>query len=128
MNISLPQNDPNAEDRKTLLTAQQQRYQYNHSNFPGVAMADSVPEIDSSLSKFSWIRDNLSLMLRVRANQGLQDINERGLRLLFIWRLLTAIGLYRLLSDDRQAGFWLTLLRIGLSFVQKIERLIGRRP
>ncbi|MEL7006588.1 MAG: hypothetical protein AAFN93_28270 [Bacteroidota bacterium] len=80
MNISLPQNDPNPADRETVLAAQQQRYQYNHSNFPGVAMANSVPQTDSSLSKFSWIQDNISLMLRIRANQGLQDISGKGLR------------------------------------------------
>ena len=128
MTISLPQHDPNPEERRNLLVAQRQQYQYNYTNFPGVAMANSLPTEENSLNKFSWVRDNISLLLRIRANQGLQDIDERGLRPLFVWRLLTAVGLYRLLNDESQAGFWLTLLRKGLSIVQKIERSLGRQP
>lgn len=129
MKISLPQNDPNPEQRKTEIAARQEEYQYFYkADLPGVALAKQVPQRDSSLNKFGWVRDNISLLLRVRANQGLQDINERGLQPLFVWRLITALGLYRLLKDDRQAGFWLTLLRKAISLFQKLERLIGRQP
>lgn len=129
MDISLPQNDPNSTQRKAAIASQQQQYQYQYAaDLPGVALAKSVPRRDSSLNKFAWVRDNISLLLRIRANQGLQDINKRGLQPLFVWRLITAVGLYRLLKDDRQAGFWLTVLRKAVSIFQKIERLIGRQP
>ena len=127
--ISLPQNDPNLAQRKAAIAAQQEQYQYHYEpSLPGVALAKNVPQKDSSLHKFAWVRDSISLLLRVRSNQALQDVNERGLQPLFVWRLITAIGLYRLLKDDRQAGFWLTLLRKAVSLFQKLERLIGRQP
>ncbi|MGB3292918.1 MAG: lipoxygenase family protein [Phormidesmis sp.] len=129
MEISLPQNDPNPDQRKGAIATQQQQYQYHYvADLPGVALAKQVPPQDSSLNKFAWVRDNVSLLLRIRANQGLQDINERGLQPLFVWRLLSAIGLYRVLKDDRRAGVWLAILRKTLSVVQKVERLIGRQP
>ncbi|MCM1983511.1 lipoxygenase family protein [Lyngbya confervoides] len=128
MNICLPQHDPHPAERKAALAEQQQHYSYNHSAVPGIAMASQVPEKDKSLNTFAWVRDNISLLLRIRANQGLQDIAERGLRPLFIWRLLSAVGLYRVLSNDRRAGFWIALLRTVLTIVQKLERLIGRQP
>jgi len=127
--VCLPQNDPNPDGRQAALKAQQQTYQFKHDKtMNGVALAKAVPPQDKSVNKFDWTRDIISLLLRARANQSLQDLNERGLRPSAIWRLVTSLGLYRLMSDRAEAGFWLGLLRKVLGLVQKIERAINRKP
>jgi len=126
--VVLPQNDPNPGQRRAALAQQRQRYQYNLNKLPGIAVVNEVPQSDKSLNKFVWSRDVISLLLRVRSNQSLQEINGRGLSLGRIWRLLTSVGLYRLLRDRQEAGFWLRQLRRLLSVVQKLQRLLGSQP
>ncbi|MEM9808931.1 MAG: lipoxygenase family protein, partial [Cyanobacteria bacterium P01_D01_bin.56] len=107
---TLPQNDSNPTQRSAALNEQRQNYQYNRSKLPGLAMADNVPGKDQSFSKFKWIQDAISLMLRVSMNQRLQDINERGVQLVAAIRLLSGIWLYNLLNDPRRANFLQRLL------------------
>jgi len=127
-NIYLPQNDPHPERREVALNEQRRLYQYNHNKLDGIALAESVPDKDKSVNKFDWTRDIISIVLRVLSNKSLQDINEKGLRPSSIWRLLLTMGLYRLMSDRAEAGFWLKLIRGILSIVQKLQRLFGFRP
>jgi arachidonate 15-lipoxygenase len=129
MDISLPQNDPNPAQRAAALTAQRQQYQYSQTKLSGkVAMVDQVPQQDQSLTKFEWVRDTISLILRIQANQGLQDINEQGLTCSAVKRLLGSIWLFRLLQDPQQAGFLRRLLMQILSLLQRLSGLIGRQP
>ncbi|MEM6450272.1 MAG: lipoxygenase family protein [Cyanobacteria bacterium P01_D01_bin.105] len=122
---SLPQNDPNPERRQVALRAKRKMYQFNHEHLPGIAMANEVPQQDSSLNNLDWTRDAISLVLRARSNKNLQEINEEGLSPLSIWRLAASLGLYRLMSDRADSGFWLKLLRSVLSLVQKVQGALG---
>jgi len=128
LDISLPQADPHPVRRAAALKARQQQYQYNHTKLPGIPMVEAVPQHDKSVNKFDWTRDIISLLLRTRSNKSLQDLNEKGLGPLTIWRLVTSLGLYRLMSDRAEAGFWLKLIRKILALLQKIQRLLGLNP
>lgn len=129
MDISLPQNDPNPAQRQTALTAARQEYRYNYTYLPnGGAMADNVPPQDQSIGKFDWIQDALSLLLRIDANQALQDVNERGsarqLRR-FVW--LTKITHF--LNNPERADFLKFLLARVLPLIRWFQRLRdGKQP
>jgi arachidonate 15-lipoxygenase len=74
----LPQFDPIPALRKQKLTDQQNLYKYNQTKLPGLPMLDQVPPADESFGKSRWVRDVVSLGLRIRANQGLQDLETLG--------------------------------------------------
>jgi arachidonate 15-lipoxygenase len=127
MDISLPQNDPNSVQRQAALTAARQKYRYNHTYLPdGAAMAAEVPPEDQSIGKFDWAQDALSLLLRIDANQALQDVNENekgsiGQLRRYIW--LTLIT--RFLNNPARADFLERLLAGVLRIIRGFQRLRG---
>lgn len=129
MDISLPQNDPNPSQRQTALMTARQEYRYNYTYLPnGGAMAAKVPPQDQSIGKFAWIQDALSLLLRIDANQALQDVNETGsARQLRRFAWLTRIT--RFLNNPERADFLKFLLARVLPIIQWFQRLRdGRQP
>jgi arachidonate 15-lipoxygenase len=74
----LPQSDPAPGLRRQKLTEQQTLYKYNQTKLPGLPMLDKVPPADESFGKSRWVKDVVSLGLRIRANQGLQDFETLG--------------------------------------------------
>lgn len=129
MDISLPQNDPNPASRQIALTDARQEYRYTHAFLPdGGAMAAEVPPQDQSIGKFDWIQDALSLLLRIDANQALQDVNEKGaFRQLRRYAWLARIT--RFLNNPERADFLKFLLAKGLPIVRWFQGLRdGRKP
>jgi|GEM_PF-699265 len=129
MNIFLPQTDPNPDPRQTALTAARQEYRYTYTYLPdGGAMAAEVPPQDQSIGKFDWIQDALSLLLRIDANQALQDVNEKGaFRQLRRYAWLARVT--RFLNNPERADFLKFLLAKGLPIIRWFQRLRdGRKP
>ncbi|WP_299412523.1 lipoxygenase family protein [Acaryochloris sp. IP29b_bin.148] len=127
MDISLPQNDPKPFQRQTALKAARQKYQYNYTYLNGGAMADQVPPQDQSLGKFDWIQGALSLLLRIDANQALQDVQETGsARQLRRFAWLTRIARY--LNNPKRDDFLKFLLARVLPIIQWFQRLRDRKP
>ncbi|ABW25861.1 lipoxygenase family protein [Acaryochloris marina] len=128
MNISLPQNDSNPVQRQTALVAARRDYRYNYTYLPnGGAMAEKVPPQDQSLGKFPWLQDALSLLLRIDANQALQDVNETGsVRKLRRFAWLTRVT--RFLNNPKRAGFLKFLLAKVLPIIRLVQRLQDGKP
>jgi arachidonate 15-lipoxygenase len=128
--VYLPQNDPNKVQRGEKLKQQQAQYQYDYSkldDYPSLKPArfplvQKVPEPDESFTKGRWIKDALSLGLRIRANQGLQDLSlKKFVQVMryFFWSLMIAAPE---LSD-----FWRNLFKKVSPLLNFFIRLRNRR-
>ncbi len=123
MEPSLPQNDPNPTLRATALASQLEKYNWRYYPNPkGLPMVKKVPRADQTFTKPAWTRDILTVVLRVLANQALQDIGKRGSSR----RLRFYIRFARLLNNPRKAPFLVQLLRTLLPLIRCVLRLRGQ--
>jgi arachidonate 15-lipoxygenase len=128
--VYLPQNDPNPNGRKQRLQQQRELYEYDYSkldDYPTLKPArfplvQQVPEPDESFTKGGWIKDALSLGLRIRANQGLQDLSLKK----FV-RVMRYFLLSLLIADPDLSGFWRNLFKKFSPLFNFLIRLRNRR-
>ena len=124
MEPSLPQNDPNPQRAAALAS---QRENYNWSYYPdqaGLPMVEKVPRADQSFTKPAWTRDAITVILRILANQALQDIGKRG----SARRLRLYIRLARLLNNPEKAQGLTWLLRKLLPLIRFVLKLVNQPP
>jgi arachidonate 15-lipoxygenase len=112
MTYSLPQNDSqqDQEIRSKQLELSQEIYQYNHeilfdilnlkSSDLRYPVAKKVPLEDSSLTKLTWVRDVVSILLRIQSNQAMYDVAIRGDSVI---KLVWYVRLSRILKENSGA-------------------------
>ena len=69
----LPQND-NSEARIQEIEKQRQDYEWSYyPNLNGIPMVKDLPDSEQPFDKSEWIRDTVSIILRIFGNQSLED-------------------------------------------------------
>jgi arachidonate 15-lipoxygenase len=127
--VFLPQHDPNPNSRVT----QQDIYEYDYSklpgwpqaNVPGLPMLRQIPPEAQSFSRGGWVKYVVSLLLRLQANRGLQDLENFGkFRRAFIYLFLSLA-----IADPKRESklkklfnFLLSVVRFGIKVVNLFRR------
>lgn len=75
MNPSLPQDDPNPEQREAELGKARDLYRYNYDHLPGAALADTVPGPDSASA--GWLERVGEALLAILINHSKSVQSER---------------------------------------------------
>ncbi len=127
----LPQNDPNHTKRTEALTIEREKYQWRYyPNSNGIPMVEKVPEAEQPLSatKFPWVRDTASVVLRVLSNQALEDfvIERKPGGKLFLYGFFTWV--YRFVNNPKRASFLLWLLEKLLPPLKWLLRRKNKAP
>ncbi|MGB5636371.1 MAG: lipoxygenase family protein [Waterburya sp.] len=118
----LPQNDPDRENRIQKIQKQRQNYQWSYyPNLNGTPMVKELPEAEQPFGKPQWIRDSISVILRVFGNQSLEDFLAGGSGLKFVLYGFTT-WIYRFVNNVANTTVLLQLLKISKPLLQGLYR------
>ncbi|MEE3718259.1 lipoxygenase family protein [Tumidithrix elongata RA019] len=134
MTQTLPPDDSSEPNEKKAEALPDQKYTYNHNAFAQMLakqpdakltypIASAVAFDDNSLTKGGWIRDVVSILLRVQANQAMYDVAIKGG---FIFSLIWYVRLSRLLSEN--LGWIERLYKALLWVIQWLYKKFGETP
>ena len=106
----LPQND-DSEARTQEIERQRQNYEWSYyPNFKGTPMIKELPDKEQPFDQPEWIRDVVSVILRIFGNQSLEDFLAGSSDLKFILYGLST-WIYRFINNLTNTGFLLWLLK-----------------
>ena len=118
----LPQNDPDRDLRTQAIEKQRKNYKWRYyPNLNGTPMVRRLPQAEQPFNKPIWIRDVLSVILRVFGNQSLEDFLAGGSGIKFLLYGLTT-WIYRFINNFKNAKFLIRLLIILKPILQKLYR------
>ena len=107
----LPQNDPDLDTRNQAIEEQRQNYQWSYyPNLNGTPMVRNLPDQEQPFDKPQWVRDVLSVILRVFGNQSLEDFLAGGPGFKFILYGITT-WIYRFINNLANTRSLLWLLK-----------------
>ncbi|PZD70290.1 Arachidonate 15-lipoxygenase [Acaryochloris thomasi RCC1774] len=118
-------------DSNTAQEAQSQQYEYRYDAFKNISpkliypMAVKVLPADQSFTKWKWTKNVVSLVLRLVANQAMQNVS---LRKGSACRLITFIRLYRILEDPKNSSYIERLFDFIISIARALTNRFKRRP
>lgn len=114
----------------TLQAADRQQYTYRYDALRDISptlkypMAARVLPADQSFTKWQWTRRLISVLLRIIANQAMQDVAvKRG----SARRLITYIRLARILESPKGLSIFERIFYALLPLVRGVLNLLGRR-
>ena len=106
----LPQND-NSTARIQEIEKQRQNYEWSYyPDLKGTPMVKNLPEHEQPFDKPEWVRDAVSVILRVFGNQSLEDFLTGSSYFKFILYGITTWS-YRFINDLTNSRFLLWLLK-----------------
>ena len=106
----LPQND-NSTARIQEIEKQRQNYEWSYyPDLKGTPMVKNLPEHEQPFDKPEWVRDAVSVILRVFGNQSLEDFLSGSSYFKFILYGITTWS-YRFINDLTHSRFLLWLLK-----------------
>ena len=118
----LPQNDPDRDTRTKAIEKQRQNYQWSYyPNLNGTPMVRNLPDQEQPFDKPKWVRDVLSVILRVFGNQSLEDFLAGGSGFKFVLYGITT-WIYRFINNLKNAKFLIRLLKISKPILQRLYR------
>lgn len=118
----LPQNDPNRDTRTQTIEEQRQNYQWSYyPNLNGTPMVKQLPEAEQPFNKPQWVRDSISVILRVFGNQSLEDFLSGSSCFKFVFYGFTT-WIYRFINNPYFAKFLLWLLKRSKHLLQWLYR------
>ena len=106
MHPSLPQNDDRVA-RIQQIEKQRQNYEWSYyPNLNGTPMIKDLPDREQPFDKPEWVRDAVSVILRVFGNQSLEDFLAGSSYSKFVLYGITTL-IYRFINNlltGRQSG------------------------
>lgn len=118
----LPQNDPSRNQRIQAIEEQRQNYEWSYyPNRTGIPMVKELPDREQPFDKPEWIRDAVSLILRVFGNQSLEDFLAGSSYGKFILYGFTT-WIYRFINNLKNQWFLLWLLKRAKFLLQRLYR------
>lgn len=113
----LPQND-DSYSRIEEIKKQRQNYQWRYyPDLNGTPMVKELPDREQPYDKPPWIRDAVSIILRVFGNQSLEDFLAGSSFFKLVFYGLTA-WIYRFINNRINAGLFLWLLKRSKPLLQ----------
>lgn len=117
----LPQND-NSPIRIQKIARQRQHYEWSYyPNADGTPMVKDLPDHEQPFDKPEWIRDTVSVILRVFGNQSLEDFLAGSSYSKFILYGVTT-WIFRLINNRNYTRFLLWLLKRLKPLLQSLYR------
>ncbi|ELS03656.1 Lipoxygenase [Xenococcus sp. PCC 7305] len=118
----LPQNDPDLDTRNQAIGQQRQKYQWSYyPNDNGTPMVKKLPQDEQPFNKPQWIRDSISVILRVFGNQSLEDFLAGSSCSKFVLYGITT-WVYRFINNIKNTKFLLWLLNRLKPLLQRLYR------
>ena len=117
----LPQND-NSDTRIQAIEKQRQHYKWRYyPNLNGTPMVRRLPKEEQPFNKPEWVRDALSVILRIFGNQSLEDFLAGGPGIKFVLYGITT-WIYRFINNLKNAQFLIRLLNLLKPLLQRLYR------
>jgi len=118
----LPQKDPDPNARTQEIKKQRRHYKWSYyPNLNGTPMVRRLPEDEQPFDKPEWVRDALSVILRVFGNQSLEDFLAGGPGIKFVLYGITT-WIYRFINNLKNARFLIGLLNLLKPLLQRLYR------